>query len=105
MTKTLQVATEHNIKNTKDNSKAYAIYMVHQAITDTYTREEVIGFKCYHLMMKFNALKYILNSICSDKEQYHITVLDDCQNSTKVWMAFNKMKHILDNFETELFKK
>ena len=55
--------------------------------------------------MVYGSLQRILNSICTDKEQYHVEVLDACEESLKVWHAFNKMKYILDNFENELFCK
>jgi hypothetical protein len=101
-------AFNHAIKcgfqDTTNNSKAYVLYKICTTICETEPKVEC-ELDLYCAKMVYGSLQRILNSICTDAEQYHVEVLDACEESIKVWHAFNQMKYILDNFENELFCK
>lgn len=81
--------------------KTYAVYKICREIYETIPTS-YCEVDCYD-MMKYNSLRLILGSMCNDKEQYYAEVLNACKDSDEMWVAFDKMKYILDNFETELF--
>lgn len=85
-------------------SNAYAVYMICMEIYDC-DLEPVSESEldCLYVVVQYNSLRLLLDSICTDKKQYHAEVLDACEDSEKVWNAFNCMKYLLDNFEREIF--
>ena len=103
-TEAFNQAIKYSFQDTTNNSKAYVIYKICTTIHETEPTIEC-ELDLYCAKMVYGSLQRILNSICTDKEQYHVEVLDACEESIKVWHAFNQMKYILDNFEHELFCK
>lgn len=103
-TEAFNQAIKYGFQDTTNNSKAYVLYKICTTIQETEPTVEC-ELDLYCAKMVYGSLQRILNSICTDKEQYHVEVLDACEESLKVWHAFNKMKYILDNFEHELFCK
>ena len=85
-------------------SNAYAVYMICMWIYDCDVVPACESELDYlYLVVQYNSLRLLLDSICTDKKQYHVEVLDACEDSEKVWNAFNRMKYLLDNFEREIF--
>lgn len=103
-TEAFNQAIKYSFQDTTNNSKAYALYKICTTIHETEPTIEC-ELDLYCAKMVYGSLQRILNSICTDEEQYHVEVLDACEESIKVWHAFNQMKYILDNFEDELFCK
>lgn len=103
-TEAFNQAIKYSFQDTTNNSKAYVIYKICTTIHETEPTVEC-ELDLYCAKMVYGSLQRILNSICTDKEQYHVEVLDACDNSSEVWHAFNRMKYLLDNFEDELFCK
>lgn len=85
-------------------SNAYAVYMICMEIYDC-DLEPVSESEldCLYVVVQYNSLRLLLDSICTDKKQYHAEVLDACEDSEEIWKAFNRMKYLLDNFEREIF--
>lgn len=86
-----------------NKGKAYAVYKICAEIYDAFPVNT-----CeidYYTIIKYYSLRQILSSMCNDKEQYHVAVLNACKDSDETWVAFDKMKYLLDNFETELFEE
>lgn len=81
--------------------KAYAVHKICREIYEAIPTSSCEA-DCYD-MMKYNSLRLILGSMCNDKDRYYAEVLNACKDSDEMWVAFDKMKYILDNFETELF--
>lgn len=81
--------------------KAYAVHKICREIYEAIPTSSC-EVDCYD-MMKYNSLRLILGSMCNDKDRYYAEVLNACKDSDEMWVAFDKMKYILDNFETELF--
>lgn len=88
----------------EQKSNAYAVYMICTEIYD-YDLVPVCESELdyWYLVLQYNSLRLLLDSVCTDKKQYHVEVLDACEDSEKVWKAFNRMKYLLDNFECEIF--
>ena len=103
-TEAFNQAIKYSFQDTTNNSKAYVIYKICTTIHETEPTVEC-ELDLYCAKMVYGSLQRILNSIGTDKEQYHVEVLDACEESIKVWHAFNRMKYLLDNFEDELFCK
>ena len=103
-TEAFNQAIKYGFQDTTNNSKAYVLYKICTTIQETEPTVEC-ELDLYCAKMVYGSLQRILNSICTDKEQYYVEVLDACEDSIKVWHAFNRMKYILDNFENELFCK
>lgn len=101
-TEAFNQAAKCGFQDTKKAAKAYVIYKICTTIHETEPIIECM-MDIYCAKMVYGSLQRTLNSICTDKEQYHVEVLDACEDSIKVWHAFNRMKYILDNFEHELF--
>lgn len=85
-------------------AKAYAVYSI---CTEIYDVETVIENEMdyLHYTMVYNSLRLLLDSMFIDKRQYHAEVLDVCEEPSKAWEAFYRMKYMLDNFESQLFNK
>ena len=103
-TETFNQAIKYSFQDTTNNSKAYVIYKICTTIHETEPTVEC-ELDLYCAKMVYGSLQRILNSICTDKEQYYVEVLDACDNSREAWNAFSRMKYLLDNFEDELFCK
>ena len=103
-TEAFNQAIKYSFQDTTNNSKAYVIYKICTTICETEPTVEC-ELDLYCAKMVYGSLQRILNGICTDEEQYHVEVLDACEESIKVWHAFNRMKYLLDNFEDELFCK
>ncbi len=101
-TEAFNQAIKYSFQDTTNNSKAYVLYKICTIIHETEPTIEC-EIDLYCAKMVYGTLQRILNSICTDKEQYHVEVLDACDNSSEVWHAFNRMKYLLDNFEDKLF--
>ena len=98
------VAVKCDYHEMDKKSKAYAVYMI---CTEIYDVVPVIESEMdyLHHTMAYNSLRLLLDSMFIDKKQYHAEVLDACEDSSKAWEAFYRMKYILDNFESHLFIK
>lgn len=103
-TETFNQAIKYSFQDTTNNSKAYVIYKICTTIHETEPTVEC-ELDLYCAKMVYGSLQRILNSICTDKEQYYVEVLDACDNSREAWNAFSRMKYLLDNFEHELFNE
>ena len=103
-TEAFNQAIKHGFQDTKNNSKAYVIYKICTTIHETEPTIEC-ELDIYCAKMVYGSLQRILNSICTDEEQYYKEVLAACDNFSEVWNAFRRMKYLLDNFEDELFCK
>ena len=101
---TLKVAVKYGYHEMNKKSEAYAVYSI---CTEIYNVVPVIESELDYLYytMVYTSLRLLLDSVCNDQKQYHVEVLDACNDSSKVWDAFNRMKHVLDNVESELFSK
>lgn len=100
----LKVAVKYGYHEMNKKSEAYAVYSI---CTEIYNVVPVVESELDYLYytMVYNSLRLLLDSMCNDQKQYHVEVLDACNDSSKVWDAFNRMKHVLDNVESELFSK
>ena len=100
-TRAFQQAIKCGFEDTTNNAKAYVLYKICTTIHET---EPIVECELdlYCAKMVYGSLQRILNGICTDKEQYHVEVLDACENSKATWHAFSRMKYLLDNFEDEL---
>ena len=98
----LKVAVKYGYHEMNKKSEAYAVYSI---CTEIYNVVPVVESELDYLYytMVYNSLGLLLDSMCNDQKQYHVEVLDN--DSSKVWDAFNRMKHVLDNVESELFSK
>ena len=103
-TEAFNQAIKYSFQDTTNNSKAYVIYKICTTIHETEPTVEC-ELDLYCAKMVYGSLQRILNSICTDKEQYYVEVLDACDNSREAWNAFSRMKYLLDNFEHELFNE
>lgn len=103
-TEAFNQAIKYGFQDTKNNSKAYVIYKICTTIHETEPTIEC-ELDIYCAKMVYGSLQRILNSICTDEEQYYKEVLAACDNFSEVWNAFRRMKYLLDNFEDELFCK
>nr|DAT29642.1 MAG TPA: hypothetical protein [Caudoviricetes sp.] len=99
----LEVALKGSYSDMQKKGKAYVVYKICSEIYNT-SPLDTRKIDCYTIM-KYHSLRQILSSMCNDKEKYHVSVLNDCNDSDETWVAFDKMKYILDNFETELFEE
>lgn len=103
-TEAFNQAAKCGFQDTKKAAKAYVIYKICTTIHETEPIIECM-MDIYCAKMVYGSLQRTLNSICTDKEQYHEEVLSTCDNPSEVWHAFRRMKYLLDNFEDELFCK
>lgn len=101
---TLKVAVKYGYHEMNKKSEAYAVYSI---CTEIYNVVPVVESELDYLYytMVYTSLRFLLDSMVIDKRQYHAEVLDACNDSSKVWDAFNRMKYMLDNVESELFSK
>lgn len=101
---TLKVAVKCGYDDMDKKSKAYAVYMI---CTEIYDVIPVLDSELDYLYytMVYNSLRFLLDSMFIDKRQYHVEVLDACEDSSKAWEAFYRMKYMIDNFESQLFSK
>lgn len=101
---TLKVAVKYSYHEMNKKSEAYAVYSI---CTEIYNVVPVVESELDYLYytMVYTSLRFLLDSMVIDKRQYHAEVLDACNDSSKVWDAFNRMKYMLDNIESELFSK
>lgn len=103
-TEAFNQAIKYGFQDTTNNSKAYVLYKICTTIHETEPKIEC-ELDIYCAKMVYGSLQRILNSICTDEEQYYKEVLAACDNFSEVWNAFRRMKYLLDNFEDELFCK
>ncbi len=98
------VAVKCGYDDMDKKAKAYAAYMIFKEI---YYVVPVLDSELDYLynIMVYNSLRLLLESMCIDKKQYHAEVLDACEDSSKAWEAFYRMKYILDNLDSQLFSK
>lgn len=101
---TLKVAVKYGYHEMDKKSKAYAVYMICIRIYNVVPVVESELDYLYYTMV-FTSLQLLLGSMVIDKRQYHVEVLDACEDSSKAWEAFYRMKYIIDNFESQLFSK
>lgn len=103
MKQAYEMALTYGYADMPMKGKAYAVYKICREIYEA-TPTSLLEVDLYD-MMKYNSFRLILGSMCNDKEQYYAEVLNACKDSDEMWVAFDKMKYILDNFETELFEE
>lgn len=101
---TLKVAVKYGYHEMNKKSEAYAVYSI---CTEIYNVVPVVESELDYLYytMVYNSLRLLLDSMFIDKRQYHAEVLDACEEPSKAWEAFYRMKYMLDNFESQLFSK
>lgn len=101
MKRAFELALMSSNSDMAKKGKAYAVHKICREICEAIPTSSC-EVDCYD-MMKYNSLRLILGSMCNDKNRYYAEVLNACKDSDETWVAFDKMKYILDNFETELF--
>lgn len=51
---------------------------------------------------QFLAYRLLFNLISDDDKKIHIGILDRCKDTHKAWELFNRIEHLINNFETEI---
>lgn len=101
---TFDVAVKCGYYDMDKKEKAYAVHMLCKEIRNVVPVLESEMDYLYNVMY-YNSLRLLLESMCNDKKRYYVEVLDECKDSRKAWKIFGRMKHVLDNVESELFCK